>query len=343
MATRYRWSITVLTLPERKKYLEKLLRSLNETPIDGPAQLVVVYNSRTRGTEHLMEARIRKLVPSLDVSVYFNTQDTSIVGGRNFQLNLCKGDLICFIDDDVTLHGRVFPGLEELLGQRPMGIVGVRSYANDTRSRFKPRSSTPSVTVDGIRYMPVQGLLAAGYRELFDDVGGFNPRRQYWGEWTELNLRMWRNGFPTGYRMSGGYLRHWLDAPKSPTRNLEGRAAYVLWGLICMAIEYDAVDATEATETFWQLVEERYLSYSFGQDLTPKILLRTTLELMPQLSVEWAAMARFKEAAAEHPFPFKPFQPLSETDVRRVLRHAEKAIRPYRRHATSTTRPGRKG
>lgn len=332
MADRYRWSITVLTLPERAAYLEKLLVSLNQTPIDGPAQLVVVYNARARGREHLKEARIRRLTPNLDVSVYFNTHDTSIVGGRNFQLNLCKGDLICFIDDDVTLHGRIFPNIEQVLRERPMGIVGVRSYANDTRTRFKPRPGTPSVTVGGIRYMPVQGLLAAGYRELFDDVGGFNPRRHYWGEWTELNLRMWRNGFPTGYRMTDdGFLRHWLDAPMSPTRNLSGRASFVLWGLICMAIEYDAVDATEATETFWQLVEERYLSYSFGRDLTPKVLLRTTLELMPQLSAEWPALARFKEAAAHHPFAFKPFQPLTAHHVRRVLRHANRAIEPYRR------------
>lgn len=339
MADRYRWSITVLTLPERTRYLRQLLASLRRTPISGPAQLVVVYNGRVGQRPHLEEGEIRKLVPHLDASVYFNTRDNSIVGGRNFQLNICKGDLICFIDDDVTLHGPVFPNLEDVLQQRPMGIVGIRSYANETRTRFKPRPTTPSTTVGGIRYMPVQGLLAAGYRELFDDLGGFNRRRRYWGEWTELNLRMWRQGFPTGYRMTDrAFLRHWLDAPMSPTRNLEGRASHVLWGLICTAIEYDAVDATEATETFWQLVEERYLSYSFGRNLTPKVLLRTTLELMPQLSVDWPALARFKEAARRHRFPFKPFQPLGLREVQAVLHHADRAIRRYRRGVWSRRR-----
>lgn len=330
---RYRWSIAVLTLPERDRYFRKLLKSLSEARISGPAELVVVYNMRARGATHLVEERIRRLVPKLDVSVYFNRQDRSIVGGRNFQLNLCKGDLICFIDDDVTLHGPVFSQIEEVLREHSLGMVGVRSYANDTQTRFKPRASTPSVDVGGIRYMPVQGLLAAGYRELFDDLGGFNPRRRFWGEWTEFNLRMWRSGYPTGYRMDGAYLRHWLDAPSSPTRNMEGRAAHVLWGLICTAIEYDAVDATEATEAFWQLVEERYLSYSFGDTLSPKVLLRTTLELMPQLSSEWGAIARFKEEASAHPFPFKPFHRLSREDVRRVLKFSERAIRPYRKRA----------
>jgi hypothetical protein len=328
---RHRWSLTVLTLPERERHFKKLMRSLNDTPISGPAELVVVFNVRARGATHLVERQIQRLAPKLDVSVYFNSQDCSIVGGRNFQLNLCRADLICFLDDDVTLHGPVFPTLEDTLRKRPLGITGVRSFINDTNVRFKPRASTPFQDVGGIRYMPVQGLLAAGYRELFDDLGGFNPRRRYWGEWTELNLRMWRNGFPTGYRLNGGYLRHWLDAPSSPTRSLEGRAAHVLWGLVCTAIEYDAVDATEATETFWQLVEERYLSYSFGKDLSPKVLLRTTLELMPRLSSEWGAITRFKEEAAGHRFPFKPFHRLTREEVGKVLAFARRAIAPYRK------------
>jgi glycosyltransferase involved in cell wall biosynthesis len=325
-----RWSITILTLPERDRYLDQTLRSLARTRVPGPAELVIVYNVRARGATHLVERKIQRLLPRLEVSVHFNSQDRSIVGGRNFQLNVCRGDLICFLDDDVTVHGDVFPSLEDALRRRPLGLVGLRSYQNDTNVRFKPRSSTPFVDLDGVRYMTVQGLLAAGYRDLLDDLGGFNPRRRYWGEWTELNLRLWRNGFPTGYRMEGGYLRHWLDAPSSPTRNLDGRASHVLWGLICTAIEYDAVDATEATEAFWQLVEDRYLSYSFGKELSPQVLLRTTLELMPALAAEWGAIAQSRDEAATHRFPFKPFHRLTRDDVGRVLAFAQKAIRRYR-------------
>lgn len=116
--------------------------------------------------------------------------------------------------------------------------------------------------------MPIQGMMVATYRKLLVDTGGFNIRRRYWGEWTELSLRLWRLGFPTGYVTQHGFLRHWEDAPDSPTRSLAGRELHVLWGLICTALEYNAVDSNEATEVFWQLVEKRYLTYSFGSNLS---------------------------------------------------------------------------
>ncbi len=72
-------------------------------------------------------------------------------------------------------------------------------------------------------------------------IGGFNPRRQFRGKWMELNLRMLRHGFPTGYAINGAFLRHWYEAPESPTRNMAGREQHVLRGLICTGLEYDAV------------------------------------------------------------------------------------------------------
>lgn len=324
------WTITALTIPEREPYLKNLLASLNESPIAQPSEIVIVYNREPQEELYDIEERIKSYSPRLPVTVYFNTHDTSIVGGRIFQLNVCKTPLICFIDDDVTMHGEVFPALEKTMQQKPMGIVGVRSFVEDTETLFKPRHSTPHIDYDGIRFMPVQGMLVAGYTSLFRHVGGFNPRRKFWGEWTEMNLKMWRNGFPTGYDLNAGFLRHWEKAPSSPTRNMSGREQHVLWGLICTAIEYDAVDINEATETFWQLIEERYLAYSFGDDLNIKNLLRTTLELMPRLSLEWNQIAAFKDQVALHPFKFAPFHPFTEKDVRSVLAFADKQIDAHR-------------
>ena len=130
--------------------------------------------------------------------------------------------------------------------------------------------------------------------------------------------------------MTGGYLRHWEKAPDSPTRNMDGRAKHVLWGLICTALEYDAVDVSHATETFWRLVQERYLAYSFGEELSHQELLRATLELVPDLSAEWAAITAFRDLVAGHPFDFKPFQPLTEGDLQRVLPSARRKLRRYR-------------
>jgi hypothetical protein len=325
-----RWTITALTIPGREPYLKALIESLEAQTIPGGGRVVVVFNRAIRDELSQVEARIQSWASRLPVDVFFNNGDPTIGGGRNYQLNLAKSPLVCFVDDDCTLHDNVLGAIEETLKRVPAGLVGVRSYVGDTDTLFKPRDSTPHVATAGFRFQPVQGMLVAGYTNLFRDVGGFNPRRRFWGEWTELNLRMWRSGFPTGHVMQGGYLRHWEQAPDSPTRNMEGRAQQVLWGLICTALEYDAIDMTEATASFWRLVQERYLAYSFGDQLTNEELLRAVLALVPDLSTAWPGITAFREEVRRHPFDFKPFQPLSEDALERVLPHARRQLRKYR-------------
>lgn len=327
---RPRWTITALTLPQREEYLRRTIESINAAPPPGGAEILVVYNTRPTENSFDIEARISSYSSRLPINVHVNSREPTIAAGRNLQLTLSKSPLICFIDDDVTIHGNVFSAIEQTLLSKPVGLVGLPSYQGDSGQLFKPRESSPSVEHDGLRFMQVQGMLAAGYRDLFLDIGGFNPRRQFWGEWTEFNLRLWRNGFPSAYVMDAGHLKHWESAPESPTRNMDGREAHVLWGLICTALEYDAVDASEATASFWSLIEQRYLAYSFGDKLNLQNLLRTTLELMPRITAEWGQIAAFKELVKRHPYPFMPFHPLSRSDVVRVLDHSSHAIRPYR-------------
>lgn len=325
-----RWTFSLLTIPSRVEFLGRLLESLASLPAQPAFEVVVVHNSVSEEEPLAIEARIRALAPTLPIRVYVNSTDPTIGGGRRVQLAVCRTPLVAFVDDDLTLHGDILAGIERVLREKPLGIVGLPSFEEDTDVRFKPRESTPYVDLDGIRYMPVQGMLVAGYRRLFTDIGGFNPRRQFWGEWTEFNLRMWRHGFPTGYLLDRGFLRHWHKAPESPTRNMSGREKHVLWGLMCTALEYDAVSINDATDAFWRLAQDRYLAYSFGEQLTPKQLLASVLELMPRLSREWPAMHAFSDETRRHPFQFKPFEPLSEDDVRRVLAYANEEIDGYR-------------
>lgn len=325
-----RWTFTMLTIPSRVEFLGKLLQSMAAMPTKQSFEVVIVYNAATPDEPLAVESRIRAMAPSLNIRVYVNSTDSSIGGGRRVQLSVCRTPLVAFIDDDLTLHGDLLSALEDTLRAHPLGIVGLPSFEEDTDTRFKPRDSTPHVDVDGIRCMPVQGMLVAGYRRLFSDIGGFNPRRRFWGEWTEFNLRMWRHGFPTGYVLDRGFLRHWHKAPESPTRNMSGREQHVLWGLMCTALEYDAVSINEATDAFWRLAQDRYLQYSFGEQPSSKQLLASVLELMPRLSQEFPAIHAFAEEARRHPFHFKPFEPLDEAQVRAVLAHAELAIESYR-------------
>lgn len=324
------WTITILTIPGREAHLRRLLESLAR---DSSTRCVIhlVYNRSIRTDLADIERQLRASAPGRPVEVFFNNGDPTISGGRNFQLNLVKTPLVCFIDDDVTVEGPVLAALEATLRSRPAGLIGLRSYNGASDERFKPRDSTPHVLEGDFRWSVVQGMLAAGYTNLLRDAGGFNARRRFWGEWTELNLRLWRLGLPTGIQMSGPFLRHWDDAPHSPTRNMDGRERHVLWGIICTALEYDAVDVNEATETFWQLVEERYLSYSFGEGLSPRTVLQTTLTLMPEISAAWGEITAFRERTKRHPFPFAPFHAFARADLDRILPTAKATITNHRR------------
>ena len=325
-----RWTITALTIPGREPFLRRLLESAEHAGLAPRTRFHVIYNKPIRDDLAEVEREFQSWTRRYQVDVFFNNRDPTISGGRNFQLNLVKTPLVCFVDDDITFDGKVFDALEAAMRQRDVGMIGLRSVIADSGEQFKPRPDTPQIDDGEFKWMVVQGMLAASYTNLLRDVGGFNKRREFWGEWTELNLRLWRHGFPTGYLMEGPTLRHWTDAPESPTRNMEGRALHVLWGLICTALEYDAVDISEANESFWNLVERRYLAYSFGEDLSPRTVLQRTLELMPRISGQWSEISAFREMAAEHPFQFKPFHALTRKDLDRILPTARRKLKGYR-------------
>ena len=325
-----RWTLSILTIPQREPWAHQLIDSLVTSGATRRARVSLVYNWDSPEPPGEIERRLRRACRGLALEVSFNTTDPTIGAGRQQQLNACKTPCICFLDDDVTVHGDLLGTLDRGLTRFPLGIVGVPSLVEGTGERFKPRDDTPFVEHDGLRFMSVQGMAIGGYRRLFLDVGGFNPRRRFWGEWTELNLRLWRTGFPTGYVMDGAHLRHWHDAPESPTRNRSGRELDVLWGLMCTALEYDAVDITEKTGTFWQLVAKRYLAYAFGPSMDSETLLSACLRLAPRLAGEWPAIAEFRDRARGHPFAFAPFATLTPSDVHTVLAHAGERIAAYR-------------
>ncbi|HEX5632299.1 MAG TPA: glycosyltransferase, partial [Gemmatimonadales bacterium] len=264
---RPRWTFAVLTLPSRTEYLRRLLASLDASVGTRPAEVSVLCNTTDGLPPAEIQARLRREAGGLPVTFAATPGKPSIADGRNRLLAQCRTPLVCYLDDDVTVHGDLLDTLEAALAAQPLALVGLRSYDNDTDVQHKPRESTPYHEDGALRYMPVHGLLCAGYTDTLRRAGGFNERRRFWGEWTELNLRLWRLGLPTGYAMEGAHLRHWTSAPDSPTRNRPGRERDVVWGLLCTALEYDAAAGAPGSDAFWHLIETRYLPYAFGADL----------------------------------------------------------------------------
>jgi GT2 family glycosyltransferase len=332
---RPRWSITMLTLPEREPYLARLLASLPAAGAGVETEVVVIYNAPPREPKPVLARRLAQTCPELEIRVRFNEGRQTIADGRNLQLAECRAPLVCFVDDDVTLHGPLLPALTRALAEHPVALLGLPSLRDDSEEPFKPRPDTPHLRQGDLQYMHVQGMLCAGYRDVWLDVGAFNPLRAFWGEWTELNTRLWRRGYPTAYLMGAGFLRHWCQAPGSPTRHRPDRALHILWGLACTALEYDAVALSPDTRCFWDLIERRYLPYAFAAGVTPGDVLRTMLEVVPRLVEAWPAIRAARARAASDPFPFTPFHPLTLADVRRVHTHANRALAPARAHAST--------
>jgi len=108
------WTLCVLTIPQREPYLERLFDSLRKLRLRRSRwELLLVYNWDTQEEPYAIERRLLKLGKGLPLMVNFNVRNPSIIGGRIQQLALCKSPLICFIDDDVTLHGDILDVLEE--------------------------------------------------------------------------------------------------------------------------------------------------------------------------------------------------------------------------------------
>jgi hypothetical protein len=316
----------VLTLPSRTEYLRRLLASLDASVGTRPAEVSVLCNTTDGLPSAAIQAELRREAGGLPVTFSATPVTPSIADGRNRLLAQCRTPLICFLDDDVTVHGDVLDTLEATLAAQPLALVGLRSYDDDTDVQHKPRESTPYHEDGALRYMPVHGLLCAGYTDTLRRAGGFNERRRFWGEWTELNLRLWRLGLPTGYAMDGAFLRHWTSAPDSPTRNRPGRERDVVWGLLCTALEYDASAGAPGSDAFWHLIETRYLPYAFGADLAPARVLASALELLPALVEAWPGISRDRALAMRHPFQFRPFHRLDAHDVSRVLVRARRLL-----------------
>jgi hypothetical protein len=324
------WSLAILTLPSREEYLGRLIESLAAGVDASRAEILILRNDGTEPLSAEAQEQLQARAGAMPVRFLAGDVDPTITKGRNALLAACGTPRICYLDDDVTVHGDLLGSLDAALAAEPLALVGLPSYENDSDRLHKPRLDTPAVDQGKVRWMPVHGLLCAGYTEVLRQAGGFRERRRFWGEWTELNLRLWRLGLPTGYWLNGAHLRHWTAAPDSPTRNRARKEHDIVWGLLCTALEYDAGSDTPGSEAFWQLISTRYLPYAFGRGLSAERVFAVMVELLPNFGAEWTGIEADREVARCHPFDFRPFQPLSPAQVAGVRRYARRALRRVR-------------
>ncbi|MBK8245975.1 MAG: hypothetical protein IPK85_01015 [Gemmatimonadetes bacterium] len=100
--TRPRWTISVLTIPERESYLRRSSPPSLRSPARPGSVVDVIYNRDTREAPADVEERVRGLVTGLQLNVYFNPANPTIGAARIQQLNHCKTPLVAFADDDLS-------------------------------------------------------------------------------------------------------------------------------------------------------------------------------------------------------------------------------------------------
>ena len=185
----------------------------------GPLEILVVNNASTDSTEEVVINFMRKQ-PSLTINVVYEKQP-GLSFARNAGLVHARGDIICFIDDDVLVPAGWLPGLLQAFefGDR-IGCVAGRITLHwpdlpipkwlDNKycgvlSEFNCGEKSFVLDRGGVFI----GANFAITREAASAVGLFKPELGrkgnilLSGEDTNYSQRLWEHGFSTAYSAEG--------------------------------------------------------------------------------------------------------------------------------------------
>ncbi|HIH32013.1 TPA: glycosyltransferase family 2 protein [Candidatus Woesearchaeota archaeon] len=321
-------SLGIITLPSRKEYLFKLLESVKSVSSSG-IRVNILINAKVdnNGAGNLENAV--KEYPNTTVTTY-NSETYSIPEARNKILSICETPLIGLIDDDCTIHGEhVFENLVDTLKKTNLAMIGLKSYVDDSDVMFKPRKTTPKEVINGVTYMKIEGLFALAYSQLLRDVGGFNERKRFWMEWTDINTVMHRNGYPTGLDMNAGYLRHWMGAPDSATRGRKDRVYDVIYGLLATGLEFGC-DYNVTELKMWEMAESTFLKYENENDIKVRELLPKLVTVLPRIIRDAEKIKVYGDRLKSLPFNIMPFENITREQWLELTQYASHHMQKYK-------------
>ncbi len=334
------WTLCTPTIPSRDKYLRKMLESVRK--VQAGLKVRVLYNCPRKNAEDLA-SRLNRDYLEVDVlfcpeeqgetrednSTLFHRRKYGIPYGRNQLLASVKSPLIAFIDDDCTFEGKdIFLKLEKRFRETSLGLIGLPSYHESSGVLIKPRRVYQKINKNGVVFDSVSGIFVASYAQLLRDFKGFNERKERM-DWTDVNLRVQRGGYPTGIDMEAGLVRHWVSAPDSLTRTQSSKMHLgMLYCLYSTALEFDCFGDTLSARKMWELV----LGDGYYQGETSfEQLSIDTLNIMPQILADAAEIKRDREFIRSLPFRnIMPYAPLKETDWEKLVEYSTLEIEKYK-------------
>lgn len=201
-------SIIIATFNRSSQVLECLKETARQARNFSDVEVIVVDNNSKDNTNEVVEAFIKQS----GINCRYTLETTpGVNSARNRGCSLAKGEIIALLDDDaIPLEGwvekirnhfieqksDVLAGRVELItiaSQLPewfpkdlSGILGKTEYG--TNSRLMDMGENP------------QSGNCAFRIEVFNAVGGFNPKSLIYGDETEFFQRVWDKGFSFIYR-----------------------------------------------------------------------------------------------------------------------------------------------
>jgi len=224
----------------RDDTLIEVLKSIDQQTLK-PDEVIVVAAE----TNNTVEARVRSVAPQMDYEIFFYSNSAGLTIQRNRAIQEFKGDVLIFLDDDVTLTTGFLAQIKKAFNDNPE-VVGVGGYIKNVFSKKIEIPWRIPVNLFGYSYHPGRVLKSgicltltslksfSGYkkvdflpgsgmayrREVFEQIQ-FNPLLREYGivEDKEFSFRASRIG-PLVIAGDAHYFHHKLAGSRPNSINM---------------------------------------------------------------------------------------------------------------------------
>lgn len=117
----------IIPTHNRSKLLEKTLKSIKQNlGLRNNFEILIIDNASNDATKEISEH-----FTNVDARFkYFYVDKIGLHEGRNYALRVAKGDVFCYLDDDVELLDTWFEGIEESFDETDVVLVGGKNLPN---------------------------------------------------------------------------------------------------------------------------------------------------------------------------------------------------------------------
>ena len=164
-------SVIIPTCNDRDAYLKETLRCVLSQTV-APLEIIVINNGESE-LHNIEGLGIDGKVKICDIVHY-----AGVAQARNFGACLAKGDYVAFIDDDDLWEKKYLEKVAEIIKKEKPDCVITRldQILDGTISNYK--NADNGLTIDDIliRNPGITGSSVIVRREIFKEVGGYNPK-----------------------------------------------------------------------------------------------------------------------------------------------------------------------